>query len=194
MSTIAGITVTFALPENDTRQQNVSLGQAQDLSWKYFSHSASNRLVTIPLRGLTTALKDSLATALESAKAASIAIVDGGSGYSVNDVLTLAGGTTAVTATVTHVTATVVDAVTLLTKGSGISLGTKATTVAPAGGSACTISVETLDRQVTIDPDAHIDLGAGAGVAITAQWIDPEFNFQKGNHDFWSGVLNFMKI
>ena len=118
MATIAAVTVTFALPENDTREQNVSLGHAQDLTWKYLKYAASTRRITIPLNGLTTTVKDALATALEA------------------------------------------DA----------------------------------DGCVTIDPDSHVNLGAGAGTAITAQWIDKAFEFTKTNHDSWSGVLNFIRV
>ena len=117
MATIFGVTVTFALPENDTRQQNTSLGQAQDLTWKFLKFASSNRKIAIPLKGLTTVIKESLATALEA------------------------------------------DA----------------------------------DGNGTIAPDSNIDLGAGAGTSITAQWIDPSFDFTKDNHDSWSGVLNFVK-
>jgi hypothetical protein len=117
MATIAGVTLTFALPENDTRRQNTTLGQAQDLTWKFFKHGASDRMISIPLHGLTTTVKDSLATALEA------------------------------------------DA----------------------------------DGNVTIAPDSHVDLGAGAGTSITGQWIDPVFEFAKNIHDSWSGVLNFVR-
>jgi len=77
---------------------------------------------------------------------ATIAIGAGGSGYSVNDVLSLATPTdgTPATARVTGVTAGVVTGVLLLTAGTGYSTGVKATTVSPAGGSGCTINVLTL--------------------------------------------------
>ena len=117
MATIFGVTCTFGLPENDTRQQNVSLGQAQDLTWKFLRYAASTRYISIPLHGLTTTVKESLISALEA------------------------------------------DA----------------------------------DHNVVIDPDAHVDLGGGLGVAVNAQWIDPAFEFTKNNHESWSGVLNFVK-
>jgi hypothetical protein len=79
---------------------------------------------------------------------ASIAVGAGGTGYSVDDVLTLAAPTdgTAATAKVTHVvTGGIVDGVTLLTDGAGYTTGVKTTTVAPAGGANCTINVLTVD-------------------------------------------------
>lgn len=66
MATIAGVTVTFALPENDTRQQLVTVGQSQDLSWKMFKYGVSNKIISIPIRGLTTTTKESLLDALEA--------------------------------------------------------------------------------------------------------------------------------
>ena len=119
MAEIAGVDIgAFALPENDTRQQQVTLGEAWDNSFQFYKFGASRRVITIPLRNKTTAVKNSLATALEA------------------------------------------DA----------------------------------NYQVTIDPDSHIDLGAGAGTAITAQWIDSEFNAVKTNHDAWSITLNFVRV
>jgi len=66
MATIAGVTVTFALPENDTRNQNVIVGEAEDGSNKYFKHRASDKIIVIPIRGLTTTTKESLLDALEA--------------------------------------------------------------------------------------------------------------------------------
>ena len=67
-------------------------------------------------------------------------IADGGSGYAVNDVLTVVGGTgTAATITVTSVNATVVDGVTITTVGDyTANPPTPATTtVVPSGGTGC---------------------------------------------------------
>ena len=91
MAQIAGQTVTFALPENDTRAQNVSVGQAADGSFKFYKFRASDRIISIPLRGLTTSLKDSLASALEADADYTVAIapdshvdLGGGAGVSIN--------------------------------------------------------------------------------------------------------------
>ncbi len=194
MSTIAGITVTFGLPENDTRQQNASLGQAQDLTWKYFNYGASSRVISIPLHGLTTVIKDALATALESQKANAITLVAGGLTYNLNDILSSTTGTYPVKVKVTAINGApgAVVGLSLYDKGSGITTGTKATT--GGGNNACTFSVDSLTDQLTIAPDSHIDLGAGAGIPITAQWIDPSFNFTKSSHDAWFGTLTFMRV
>jgi hypothetical protein len=79
-------------------------------------------------------------------KIATIAIGAGGTGYHLNDVLTLGTPTNGIAATakVTGVTAGVVTEITLLTPGAGYTAGLKATTVAPAGGANCTIKVLTL--------------------------------------------------
>jgi hypothetical protein len=65
MATIFGVTVTFALPENDTRRQNDAHIQASDGTFKYYKYRTSDRILVIPLRGLSTTTKNSLATALE---------------------------------------------------------------------------------------------------------------------------------
>jgi len=194
MSSIAGVTLTFGLPENDTRQQNASLGQAQDLTWKYFNFATSSRLISIPLHGLTTTVKDALATALESQKANAITLVAQGLGYSQYDILSSTTGIYPVKAKVMSINGApgAVVSIALYDKGSGITTGTKATT--GGGNNACTFSVDSLTDQLTIAPDSHIDLGAGAGVPVTAQWIDQSFNFTKSSHDAWFGILNFMRV
>lgn len=54
------------MPENDTREQLVTTGQAQDLSWKMFKYGVSNKVISIPLKSLTTTTKESLLDALEA--------------------------------------------------------------------------------------------------------------------------------
>ena len=95
MGTIAGVTITFGLPENDTRIQNVSIGQAWDGSWKTVKYRTSDRKITIPLRGLTTTLKNQLVTALESDVDRVVAIapdshvdLGAGGGVSINAIWT----------------------------------------------------------------------------------------------------------
>lgn len=67
-----------------------------------------------------------------------VAIVSGGTGYSVSNVLTLSGGTGG-TVTVTSVSAGVVTGIEITTSGSGYSLGVSTTT--GGGGTGCTIYV-----------------------------------------------------
>lgn len=73
---------------------------------------------------------------------ASVAVNNGGSGYAINDVLTLTGGDANATCTVLTVDGSgVVLTISRTTVGSGYAAGTEATTVAPAGGSGCTIDI-----------------------------------------------------
>lgn len=65
-ATIAGRTVTFGLPENDTRRQNVTLGEAWDGTFKFFKLRGSTKFITIPIRGLTTTNKEALLDDLEA--------------------------------------------------------------------------------------------------------------------------------
>jgi predicted deacylase len=44
---------------------------------------------------------------------------------------------------------------------------------------------------VVVDPDAHIDLGNGAGTAVNAYWLDPAWRTPKQNHDAWDITLTF---
>lgn len=76
-----------------------------------------------------------------------VTINSGGSGYSVSDVLTITGGGgTGATLTVTSVSTGAVTGVTITTYGEDYTVGTGyATTVAPPGGTGCTIDVDTVD-------------------------------------------------
>jgi len=74
-----------------------------------------------------------------------VVVEDGGSGYAVGNILTLvevgSSGTATCTVATLVGTTTVVDTVTLTTAGYDYSTGIKATTVAPAGGTLCTIDI-----------------------------------------------------
>lgn len=82
----------------------------------------------------------------------------GGSGYNINDILTIAGGT-AGTARVTGVSTTgAVTSISLEACGSGYTVGTgKTTTVSPAGGTGCTLNILTVDyvEQATTSIVSH---------------------------------------
>lgn len=92
MATIAGRNVgAFRLPENDSRQQNVSVGQAADGSFKFYKFRASDRLITIVLVNKTTTLKNLIGSDLEGDADYTIAIVPdshvdlgAGAGTSIN--------------------------------------------------------------------------------------------------------------
>jgi hypothetical protein len=94
-----------------------------------------------------------------------VSVGAGGSGYSVNDVLTVADGTGG-TLTVTSVASGAVTGVTITTAGTGYSPsanyntpGPRATSVAPPGGTGCTINILT----TTIPDQAHLGDRAGSG-------------------------------
>jgi hypothetical protein len=70
-----------------------------------------------------------------------------GIGYSVDDILTLVGGI-GCTLKVLTVDAGKVKTYQLLTGGTGYTIGTKTTTVAPAGGNGCQILVTALNSGV----------------------------------------------
>lgn len=99
-----------------------------------------------------------------------------GSGYAVGDVLTVAGGTGG-TFTVTNVTTTgKVKNIVKTTAGSGYANATgAATTVAPAGGSGCT-----LDTVVEFAVDT-VTVGAGGSNYATAV-----VKFDGGGNPNWS--------
>ncbi len=81
----------------------------------------------------------------------------GGTGYNINDLLTLAVGTGGV-ARVTAVSSTgAVTAVSLESVGTGYSVGTGiATTVAPVGGTGCTLAITSVDfTELAATPIAH---------------------------------------
>lgn len=77
---------------------------------------------------------------------ATVSINAGGTGYSVNDVLTIVQvGASGGTATVTQVNAGVVTAVSLAAKGIGYSAASGlSTTVSPAGGTGCKVNILTV--------------------------------------------------
>lgn len=96
----------------------------------------------------------------------------GGTGYSVNNVLTITGGATAATAKVISVAAGVVSVVELVTRGTGYTPGSgKATTVAPPGGTGCTLeilsvmSLESYDRHIAAALSRYSKHRPGSDVA-----------------------------
>lgn len=102
---------------------------------------------------------------LPSGAISSVAIASGGTGYSVDDVLTLTTGGSSGTCKVLTAPGGVVGSVSILTAGSGYSLGISNTTVAPAGGSGCILYVVPSNgsiHQATItDPVWYIEATKG---------------------------------
>lgn len=115
----------------------------------------------------------------------SISIAAGGTGYSVDDVLTFSGGTkaTAAQATVTSVSGGVVNGISLLTEGDYTVTPADpiATTVSPAGGSGCTINGDwDGDHWDTTAFDTKTIVTAGAGVQIVSFKIEGYQRFRIG--------------
>ena len=101
----------------------------------------------------------------------SATIAAGGTGYSADDILTLAGGSAARLATfkVLTVSGGVVTSVGLVDGGdyTTIPIGTQTTTVAPAGGTGCTLTTitEETDSLAALLSDAVTKLNSRADVA-----------------------------
>lgn len=80
----------------------------------------------------------------------------GGSGYNVNDVLTVATGNKSATVIVTAVSAGVITAVTILAPGYNYTAGSGvATTVSPVGGTGATLNITVGDTSDTISSVAQ---------------------------------------
>lgn len=84
-------TGAWGLPEDDTRRQNVSIGQAASGAVKFYKFRASDRTFTIILKSKTGTIKDALATALEGDADYTVLVhpdthvdVGGGAGVEVN--------------------------------------------------------------------------------------------------------------
>jgi hypothetical protein len=92
MATIAGVDVgAFALPQEDRRKQNISLGQAADGTFSKRVLRAPDEMFRIILKGKSTSTKNSLRTALEADADGNVSIdpdsgtdLGGGDGTAVN--------------------------------------------------------------------------------------------------------------
>lgn len=92
----------------------------------------------------------------------------GGSGYSVDQILTITTGGTGGTARITSVSSTgAVLAVSLETSGSGYTVGTgRATTVSPTGGTGCTLEITTIADIATVTTAISHPFKLGDSVTI----------------------------
>lgn len=90
----------------------------------------------------------------------SVYIAVAGTGYAVNDVVTLSQGTSG-TCTITGVTATVPTSIEILNAGSAFTQGLKTTTVAPTGGTGLVIyvvpSTGSIHEATTTDPVCYVE-------------------------------------
>ena len=71
--------------------------------------------------------------------------IAGGTGYNIDDILTIGTGTGGTARVTAITTAGAVSTVVLETVGTGYTVATQATTVSPAGGTGCTIAVTAVD-------------------------------------------------
>lgn len=79
-----------------------------------------------------------------------VAVNAGGTGYNINDVLTVTAGNNSLRLIVTTVSAGAVTAVSILEPGFNQATATgKATTVVPTGGTGCTINISTVGNTST---------------------------------------------
>jgi hypothetical protein len=113
----------------------------------------------------------------------SAVVTAGGSGYSVNDVLTVTYGGQTATFTVATVSTGAVATVTPLARGTftATTTGAKATTVAPAGGTSATLTITYRVKDITITEqgsgytdaaDAAITFSGGTGAATAVLGTD----------------------
>ena len=93
-----------------------------------------------------------------------VTVVNGGTGYTVGDVLTIADGTGG-TVTVATAPAGIVGSVTVTTSGYGYSVATHATSGGTGGGN-CTIGVATL-KSATITQNVTFEVGAYYRLTLT---------------------------
>jgi hypothetical protein len=118
----------------------------------------------------------------------------GGSGYSVNDVLTVTYGDQTATFTVATVSGNAVATVTPLARGTftATTTGAKATTVAPAGGTGATLTITYRVKDITITEqgsgytdaaDAAITFSGGAGAADAVLGTDTGIIGTVGNQE-----------
>lgn len=94
----------------------------------------------------------------------------GGTGYNVNDLLTITQGGASALARVTSINATTgaVLSVKLESNGTGATIGTgKATTVSPTGGTGCTLEITSVDyiEEATTIIDHNFNIGDSVTIA-----------------------------
>jgi hypothetical protein len=110
-------------------------------------------------------LNDVIAEAIKE-EVGVVAVAAGGTGYAVNDVLTVVGGTgTAATINVDSVTGGVVDGVSIITPGRYTVFPTSpvSTTVAPAGGSGCTLTLTSVGWTIEMETQEAVSAVIAAG-------------------------------
>lgn len=136
-------------------------------------------------------------------EALSAVVTVGGSGYSVNDVLTVTYGGQTATFTVATLTGDAVATVTPLNRGTftATTSGAKATTVAPAGGSNATLTITYRVKDITITEqgsgytdaaDAAITFSSGTGAATAVMGVDTGVISTVGNQENAITMIGFL--
>jgi hypothetical protein len=124
----------------------------------------------------------------------SAVVTAGGSGYTVNDVLTVTYGGGTATFTVATVSTGAVATVTPLARGTftATTTGAKTTTVAPAGGTGATLTITYRVKDITITEqgsgytdaaDAAITFSGGTGAATAVLGTDSGIIGTTGNQE-----------
>lgn len=114
-------------------------------------------------------------------------VSNGGTGYSVNDVLTLNIGTSPATFKVLTVNSGVVTSVAVLYKGYGQTDGVKSTTVVPIVGTGCQITI-TVANASTIDGEylpqtSELDSGLHRDILKIAATLAEQYYYDKYGTD-----------
>jgi hypothetical protein len=133
----------------------------------------------------------------------SAVVTAGGSGYSVNDVLTVTYGGQTATFTVATLSTTAVATVTPLTRGTftATTTGAKTTTVAPAGGTGATLTITYRVKDITITEqgsgytnaaDAAITFSGGTGAATAVLGTDSGIIGTTGNQENSITMIGFL--
>ena len=113
--------------------------QGTNSVWKYGTLSGTP--------SITNGVSTTIGTAYNTVS--TISITAAGTGYNINDILTIIAGSNTARCIVTGVSGGTVTAVSLLDYGYNYSTGTKNTTVSPAGGTGCTINVTAVANTTT---------------------------------------------
>ena len=162
---------------------NISNGNTVTALTATNSGSAYTSVPSIAITAPTTAGGVQAAATVAMTHLSASTISNGGTGYSLNDTLTIVGGTTgsAATFTVTSVSGGVVTGITRLNTSTYTVLPSSpsATTVSPAGGTGCTIAVNwaingsaftigTAGSGYVEQPTVSFSGGGGSGAAAYA--------------------------
>ena len=138
-------------------------------------------------------LLDKLVEFVTSRSCTSVAINGGGTGYSVNDVLTVSGGTStiAVELVVTSVSSGVIDGVRISQSGAYTSLPTNPVSVTGDGGSGATFNLTfNTDNGWTVNRRTKEAVSAAVGTAGTGYSVSDQLTIVGGVDADTAAVFN----